>query len=252
MEVALFVTCMVDLIAPEVADATVKVLRAGGCTVSVPDGQTCCGQPAWNAGFAADAARVANTTLAALERALADGAEWIVVPAGSCATMIRVFWPELFTLTGDPQAAERASVVGARTKEFTELVVDLALPAMTLDPCVVAVHQSCHALRELGIVKQPSALVDAIAGCTQVEWIGADRCCGFGGLFSVKLPETSVAMADDKLESLAACAPRPDLVVGVDTSCLVHLRSRSEHLGTPVQTKHVAELIAEALPAVHP
>jgi L-lactate dehydrogenase complex protein LldE len=241
---------MVDLVAPEVADATVKVLRAGGCVVTVPEGQTCCGQPAWNAGFAPDAARVALTTLAALERGLADGAEWIVVPAGSCATMIRVFWPELFTLVGDTGAAQRAAVVAARTKEFSELVVNLPLPALTLDPCTVAMHQSCHALRELRIEEQPSALADRIDGCRQLEWIGADRCCGFGGLFSVKLPETSVAMADDKLESLAACEQPPDFVVGIDTSCLVHLRSRSEHLGAPIRAKHLAELLADALPRV--
>jgi L-lactate dehydrogenase complex protein LldE len=239
---SLFVTCVVDLFEPDVGVAAVKVLRAAGVEVSCPSGQTCCGQPAWNSGFAEDAARVARTTLEALE---ADDADVVVVPAGSCTTMVRVFWPELFEVVGDHDAAERARALGARTKEFSEFVAERAeqLP-LHARPQKVAYHHSCHMLRELGIEAQPEALVDATGG-ERVEWRSDQRCCGFGGLFSFKLPEASEAMADDKLTSLAEAGP--DVLVGCDGSCLLHLRARSEHEGGAVPVKHLAQLIAEAL-----
>ena len=240
----MLVTCVVDVLAPDVGVASVRVLRAAGCEVSCPRDQTCCGQPAWNAGFAAEAAEVARTTLAALE---ADGADAVVVPAGSCATMIRVFWPELFDLVGDPHAADRARALGRRTFELSELLASDAvdeLPAMASgQPVKVAYHHSCHLLRELRVHDQPLALVDAVEGCERVDWPADERCCGFGGTFSMKLPETSVAMADDKLASLPEC----DVVVSADSSCLLHLRSRAAHEGRPIETRHIAELLAEGL-----
>ncbi len=251
MRVSLFVTCLVDLFSPEVGVATVRVLRASGCEVSCPRGQVCCGQPAWNSGFAEPAAAVARTSLTALEDDLAAGAEVVVVPAGSCATMIRVFWPELFEVTGDHEAAERARAVGGRTRELTELLAERAdhLPALRVDPPTrAAYHHSCHMLRELRIEQPPVALLDRVEGCERVGWEAEQRCCGFGGLFSFRLPETSVAMADDKLASLAAAEPAPDVLVGADGSCLAHLRTRAEHEGRPLATRHIAEVLAEALP----
>lgn len=247
MRVSLFVTCVVELFTPEVGVAAVKVLRAAGCTVDCPAGQVCCGQPAWNSGYADEAAAVARTSLTALE---ADPSATVVVPAGSCATMIRVFWPELFEVVGDPAAAERARLVGARTREFTELVAERAdrLPPLALAaPTPVAYHHSCHMLRELDLDGPPLALLDRVGGCQRVEWEADRRCCGFGGLFSFRLPETSVAMADDKLVSLAAAEPAPAVVVGADGSCLAHLRTRAEHEGGVLPTRHVAEVLAEAL-----
>lgn len=248
MRVTLLITCVVDVLAPDVGDATVEVLQAAGCDVSCDLSQTCCGQPAWNAGFADEAAKVARPTLAALERELDAGAELVVAPAGSCATMVRRFWPEMFEVAGDPDAAERARRVGERTREVSEMVAphvdrldDLALDA----PLRVALHESCHLLRELRVVEEPRRLLDAVAGCERVAWEGADRCCGFGGTFSVKLPETSVAMADEKLAALEQAAP--DVVVGCDTSCLLHLQARAEEVGTPLRVRHVVEVLAEAL-----
>jgi len=237
VRVSLLVTCVVDVLAPDAGVATVRVLRAAGCEVSCPRDQTCCGQPAWNAGFAKEAAAVARTTLAALE---ADGAEAVVVPAGSCATMIRVFWPELFEVVGDHDAAERARALGQRTFELSELLGSdrVELPPGDKTGPRVAYHHSCHLLRELRVHDQPLALLEA-AGCELVEWPAAERCCGFGGTFSMKLPETSVAMADDKLESLPDC----DVVVSADSSCLLHLRSRAAHEGRPIVTKHIAEML---------
>lgn len=243
VRVSLFVTCVVDLLDPDVGVAAVRVLRASGCQVAVPDGQTCCGQPAWNSGFADEAAQVARTTLTALE---ADPDCTVVVPAGSCATMIRVFWPELFEVVGDHDAAERARRLGARTRELSELLAERAdrLPTLRLrTPTTIAYHHSCHMLRELRIETQPESLLDQVEGCQRVEWEADRRCCGFGGLFSMKLPEASQAMADHKLEG----AEDADLVVGCDTSCLLHLRARAEHEGRPVVTRHLAQVLLEAL-----
>lgn len=242
-EVALFVTCVVDVVQPEVAVGAVRVLRAAGCSVSLPAGQTCCGQPAWNSGFVEEAAAVAGTSLDALWD---HGVEQVVVPAGSCATMMRRYWPELFRLAGDAVAAERAEALSGRIRELTEFVEHRPLPAARMEPTTVVYHQSCHMLRELHVVEAPHAAVDRIKGCHRVAWSAAEQCCGFGGTFSVTLPEASVAMADDKLDAL------PDgveVIVGADASCLLQLQSRAEHRGLPVTTIHVAELLSDALDA---
>src|SRR6266508_2321192 len=129
MKVGLFVTCIADVLAPDAAVAAVRVLRAAGHEIEVPRDQTCCGQPAWNAGFADEAAQVATTTLGALDGAIDAGAERIVGLAGSCTAMVRVFWPELFELVGDHHAAERAKAVGAKLAEFSEFLASNGLPA---------------------------------------------------------------------------------------------------------------------------
>ena len=243
MRVSLLITCVVDVFEPQVGEAAVRVLRAGGCEVTCNLDQTCCGQPAWNAGFAEEAAAVARTTLAALEADLADGAELVVVPAGSCATMVRVFWPELFEVVGDEDAAARARAVGERTRELSELLATLDLPlAPVAAEGPVAYHHSCHMLRELRLHDAPVGLLEA-AGCPVVAWSADERCCGFGGLFSFKLPEVSVAMADDKLTSLGDT--EAEVLVGSDSSCLLHLRGRAEAEGRPVPTRHLAEVLAE-------
>jgi L-lactate dehydrogenase complex protein LldE len=245
--VALLVTCLVDVFEPEAGMATVELLEAVGYEVVVPLAQTCCGQPAWNSGFSPDAARVARTTLDALAAELDAGVEAVVVPAGSCATMVRRSWPELFDLVGDTATAARARAVAARTFELTEWLAGHPLPALaTPEPQRVVWHHSCHLLRELGVRDQPLDLLDVVDGCERAEWADSERCCGFGGLFSVKLPETSEAMADQKLDSLADTGT--DLVVGADSSCLVHLRTRAEARGRPIRTSHIAELLAAALP----
>src|SRR5262249_34398060 len=157
----------------DVGVATVRVLRAAGCDVRVPEGQTCCGQPAWNSGHAAEAAKVARTTLAALE---GDGSDVVVVPAGSCATMMPRFWPELFEVVGDHGGVERARALGARTRELTELLATLALPPLAVtQPDRVAYHHSCHMLRELHVEEQPLELLEAVDGCERVAWSADHR-----------------------------------------------------------------------------
>lgn len=244
-DVQLFVTCVGELVDPEVPVAVVRVLRAAGCTVDVPEGQTCCGQPAWNSGFTREAAQVARTSLESLEAALhGDPDATVVVPAGSCATMMRLYWPQLFELAGSPELAERARHVAERIREFTEFLEDRDLPSLSADAEPVALHKSCHLLRELHVEDQPRAALDRLQGCAVAEWTTDDQCCGFGGTFSVKLPETSVAMADEKLDSLPEGV---HLIAGADASCLMHLRTRAEARGLEVDTAHIAQLLEAAL-----
>ena len=238
--VALLPTCVVDTVAPGVGAAVVRVLRRAGFEVRVPEGVTCCGQPAWNAGFTDAAAKVARTTLDAL---VDDGADVVCVPAGSCATMLRVYWPQLFTSAGDPDAAARAERLAGRVREFSELVAE-ARAGGGRYRADVAYHHSCHMLRELGVSEQPERLLRELDGCTVAAWDGAERCCGFGGLFSVKQPELSTAMADDKLAGLLASGAGE--LVGCDTSCLLHLRGRLRRTGSTLPVRHLAEVLDEA------
>jgi L-lactate dehydrogenase complex protein LldE len=242
LHVALAATCVVDVLAPEVALAAVRVLRAAGCDVHVASGQTCCGQPAWNSGFAPEAARVARQMLGAL----AEPGTPVVVLAGSCATMMRVYWPELFRLTGDDDARQRSIDLADRMYELSELLDELDLPQLRLEPGrAVAYHHSCHMMRELSLHDAPLRVLDRVANCARAEWHDAERCCGFGGTFSVKLPETAVAIADEKLDSLVEAGA--DEVLGCDTSCLAHLRGRSDARGLGLRFRHLVELVDEAV-----
>ena len=242
--VALFPTCIVDALATSVGVAAVRQLRRGDCEVEVPRTATCCGQPAWNAGQVAAAAAVARTTLDALT---ASAAEVIVVPAGSCATMMRVFWPELFQLAGDAEAAEHARLLAPRLREFSEFLAGdertktpNPAPAVAGEPVVY--HHSCHMLRELGIERQPEELLRR-AGVDCRDSASRGRCCGFGGLFAVKLPEASVAMADEILDAAVACGARE--ILGCDSSCLFHLAGRAARRDLDLRFRHLAEVLEE-------
>lgn len=241
MRVALFPTCLTDAVTPEVAVATVRVLRRLGHQVDVPDRTTCCGQPAWNVGHAEPAAQVARVTLDAL---LEDRADLVVVPAGSCATMMRVFWSELFEVTGDRTHARRAQELAGRVRELSEVLVELGVPSpQRPDSTPTVYHHSCHMLRELRIQEQPEQVLDATGAERRIS-AATGRCCGFGGLFSVKLPEVSTAMADDVLD--AATATGATRVVGCDTSCLLHLRGRAERRGLDLEFRHLATVVDRA------
>lgn len=233
MRVALFVTCLVDQLLPEVGVAAARVLRRAGHEVEFPLGQTCCGQPAFNAGFHPEARRVMRQTVTALHE---SGAEAIVAPAGSCTTMLRVSGPEL--LPGD----EAMRAVAQRTHELSEFLDLHGREAVAGHfPHRVAYHDSCHMLRELGIARQPRELLGALDGCELVEW-DAERCCGFGGTFSVRDPELSVAMADEKLRTLGEA----EILCGSDPACLMHMRSRLERLDSEVRVMHLAEVLEQA------
>jgi len=223
---------------PGIGAASMRVLQRLGHEVSVLDGATCCGQPAWNSGFAPEAARVAASTLRAIEESNADT---ICVPSGSCVTMMRVYWPELFRIVGDHEMSQRASLLAGRIKEFSEIVSGNSIEGRF--DASVAYHRSCHMSRELGIVEQPESLLDALEGCERVEW-SADLCCGFGGTFSIKQPEISVAMADTKIDSLLESGA--EVVVGCDRSCLLHLEGRLRRRGSDLPVLHLAEVLDRA------
>ena len=237
----LFPTCVVDGIEPEIGLAAARVLERLGIVVEVPEAATCCGQPAWNAGHAHAAATVARVTLRALAATDTDA---VVVPAGSCATMIRVFWRELFALEGTQEERHRVEELAARTYELSELIVATGTPPTTAsDTTPTVYHRSCHMLRELGIAEEPERVLDAI-GTDRLESAAAGRCCGFGGLFSVKPPEVSVAMADDVLDAVEATGAAR--VVGCDASCLMHLEGRARRRGSTLEFRHLAEVVDDA------
>ena len=187
--VALFPTCLGEALNRAAVRDAARLLAAAGVAAERPSGATCCGQPAWNSGFVRDARRVARRTL----RALAD-TEAVVVPAGSCAAMMRLHWRELFRGERDQELAE---AVASRTFELSQYLVDERgwVPPEPATRAEVSYHDSCHMLRELRLHDQPRALLAAV--CEVRELPRADRCCGFGGTFSVKYPEISVAILDN-------------------------------------------------------
>lgn len=235
--VSLFATCLVDLFFPEVGDAVVEVLRRAGVGVDFPEAQTCCGQPAFNAGFHAEAREVARKWVRDFE-----SADAIVVPSGSCATMIRRFHPDLFA--GDPALRAASEAIGERTYELSQFLVRV-LQVEDFDAELrerVTVHDGCHALRELGIREEPRRLLRRVRGLELVEMAGADRCCGFGGTFAVDFGGISSAMADDKVAAIRASGA--STVVSTDCSCLMHVRGRLQRLGSAVRCRHLAEVLA--------
>ncbi len=243
--VALFVTCLVETFRPSVALASLSLLEAAGFSVTVPDGQTCCGQPNYNAGDRAGARSFAQAFVARFE-----GFDAVVAPSGSCAAMARIHIPKL--LEGSPLAA-RAHALGARTFELVQFLhlhaqPDAPAPAPAVRPAVTY-HDSCSGLRELGIKHQPRALL-AGAGIAVSENAGADTCCGFGGTFCVKFPAIAERIADDKIGHLERSGAR--LVAGGDLGCLLHLAGRIQRLGGEMRCRHVAELLAgePATPAI--
>ena len=214
--VALLVTCLVDQIMPEVGVAAVRLLRAAGYQVDFPRAQTCCGQPFFNAGFREEAARLAKRTVEIFEDYPA-----VVLPSGSCATMLRAEYPHL--LEPWPGWHRRALRLAGKTYELSEFLVHRAgwRPPSAPDAPRVTYHDSCHMCRVLGLRREPRALLEA-AGCTLVEMAESDRCCGFGGLFSVKMPEVSNAMTEEKLEQ--AARTKADVLVTADPGCLMQMR----------------------------
>lgn len=234
-QVSLFATCLADQFWPEVLHATVTVLERAGCRVTFDPRQTCCGQPAFNSGFANDARTVARHFLDVFE-----AAESIVVPSGSCTAMVHRF-PDLFA--GEPAMQQRMHTVAHRTFELSAFLVrELGVTELGARfPHKVAWHDACHGLRELGLRDEPRKLLNAVQDLQLVELRTADACCGFGGTFSVKFPELSTAMLDHKLGALDDDVP---VLSSLDSSCLMQLRGRLQRTGKDVRAVHLAEILA--------
>lgn len=236
--VQLFVTCLVDGFHPEVGRATVRILERLGYRVEFPMDQTCCGQPALNAGFTDEARKMADHTVRVLDET--EGA--IVVPSGSCTAMIARHAPDL--LRDDSDAAEAARRVAERITELTTFLASQAGTAAPVSPCpkTGTYHHSCHGLRELGIESAPLALLDEVDALDLVPLEDADECCGFGGLFSLEMPEVSAAILRAKIRRVQASGA--DLLIGGDTSCLMHIAGGLRRIGSPIEVRHVAEVLA--------
>jgi L-lactate dehydrogenase complex protein LldE len=234
--IGLFVTCLVDLVRPQVGFAAVKLLEDSGCDVEVPV-QTCCGQPAWNSGADKHAADLARRIIAAFEPF-----DYVVAPSGSCAGMIRMHYPEL--LANDPQWLPRARALAAKTYELISFLADVRGMKAVRARCETraSYHDSCSSLREMGIRDQPRTLLGSVDGLVLSELNEPEVCCGFGGLFSVKYPEISERMADDKIAD--AQGTGAELMLGGDLGCLLHLKGRMQRQGVNMRVRHVAEVLA--------
>jgi L-lactate dehydrogenase complex protein LldE len=235
--VSLFVTCMVDQLFPKVGLAMVDVLERLGYKVDFPEEQTCCGQPAFNSGYRAEARKVARHFLDTFEKS-----ETIVVPSGSCTSMVVHHFAELFHK--DAESLARVHALEKRVFEFSTFLTQVAqvedVGARFED--VVTFHDGCHGLRELGVKSAPRRLLSRVRGLELREMIPAEDCCGFGGTFSVKFDEVSGAMGRSKVESILRTGA--NTVVSLDPSCLMQIQGVLSRAGSPVRTMHLAEVLA--------
>jgi L-lactate dehydrogenase complex protein LldE len=237
MKVSLFITCLIDQFAPQVGVSMVNVLRRLGVEVDFPAGQTCCGQPAFNSGFQ-DEAR----DLAARFIGIFEGCERVITPSGSCASMVRIYYPDLFK--HDARMLARANDLASRTFEFTEFLINVlgVEDVGARFEGKVALHQSCHLLRELNVRSEPARLLKAVKGIELVDLERAEMCCGFGGLFSIKYPHISGGILQEKIDTLKKS--RADVVVATDYGCLMHIAGGLSRQGIAVRAMHIAELLA--------
>lgn len=237
IRVGLFVTCLVDLVRPQIGFAAVKLLEQASCDVTIPRVQTCCGQPAWNAGADKDARDIARNVIAAFE-----GFDYVVAPSGSCAGMIKRHYPEVFE--NDPAWLPRARALASKTHELLSFLVNVrGIDAVRATYAgSVCYHDSCSSRREMGVLDEPRQLLASVDGLTLKEIADRETCCGFGGLFSVKYPEISERIADTKIADVLASGAAT--LTGADLGCLLHLAGRMQRDGKDIAVRHVAEILA--------
>jgi L-lactate dehydrogenase complex protein LldE len=235
-------TCLIDSLFPEVGEAAIELLRRAGLQVEFLQGQTCCGQPAFNAGFRTQARAMASRTIELFSQSSAP----VVVPSGSCAAMLRHGYPELFR--NSPEDLAHAQALADRTYELSEYLVDVCgfLPAKSQEHRRAVYHPSCHLLRGLGVDHQPVALLEAAAGAP-VERLSTE-CCGFGGVFSVEQPELSKEMLARKLDEIHSSGA--EIVIAADVSCLMHIEGGLRKSGSPVSCSHLAQVLAGRSPGL--
>jgi L-lactate dehydrogenase complex protein LldE len=236
--IQLFITCIVDTLYPETGEAVVRLLERLGLTVEFPAGQTCCGQPAFNAGLRLQARPLAEHTIQVFEATQGP----VVVPSGSCAAFMRHGYPELFK--DDPAWLPRAQALARRTYELTEFLVDVLgdTDVGARFSGKLAYHASCHLLRDLGVDRQPRQLLANVQGAELVELPYADECCGFGGVFSAEHPEISTAMLQRKLANLQACGA--EVLVACDGGCITNINGGLHRQGLKPCAVHIASILA--------
>ena len=235
--VSLFVTCIVDQLFPKVGMAMADVLDRLGYQVDFPEDQTCCGQPAFNSGYRAEARTVARHFLKVFEKP-----EYIVVPSGSCTSMITHHFAEIFHK--EPGTLEQVHALEKRVFEFATFLTQVAgvEDVGARMEGVVTFHDGCHGLRELGIRNAPRRLLANVRGLELREMLPAEECCGFGGTFSVKFAELSGAMARTKIEAIQKTGAQT--VVSLDPSCLMQIQGALSRAGSSIRTMHLAEVLA--------
>jgi L-lactate dehydrogenase complex protein LldE len=240
MRVQLFGTCLVDSLYPEVGEAALRIFKKFDVEAVFPKEQTCCGQPAYNAGYHKEARSAAEHFLSVF-----SGKDPIVTPSGSCAAMVKHGYPELFR--DDPKLLKIAKSASGRVFELSQFLVHKlrAHKKKLSGTGKVTYHSSCHLTRMLGVREEPLLLLNALQGVEVVPLPDAARCCGFGGMFMAKLPEISIALATEKADAIISTGA--DTVIGGDCGCLMNIADGLKRRGSAVKVRHIAELIAEGL-----
>lgn len=236
--VGLLVTCLVDMFRPEIGFDALKLLRDAGYVVHIPKAQTCCGQVAYNSGDRVNALAVARDVLA-----LFSSFDYVVVPSGSCAGMLRHHYLGLFAEKGPERVLAQA--LANKTYELTSFLTDVAhfQPQPCIFPQHVTYHDSCSSKREMGVCQQPRQLLGSLTGLRLSEAADSEECCGFGGTFCVKYGAISTRMADNRIAAFEATGA--DLVLGGDLGCLLNLAGRLSRKNSRLSVRHVAEVLAK-------
>jgi len=236
MTVQIFIPCFIDQLYPQTAFNMIKLLKKAGCNVEYNTEQTCCGQPAFNAGFRDESKEVCSKFIKDFR-----GAEYVVAPSASCVGFVRNYYMKMF---GNSSMHNEVKELGKKTYELTDFLVNV----LNFEKfgasfeAAVTYHDSCAALRECGIKKEPRKLLENVKGLELVEMNDVETCCGFGGTFAVKFEPISIGMADQK--ALNAVATGGKYIVSTDHSCLMHLDGYIRHKGMNIQTIHIADVLA--------
>lgn len=240
LKASLFVTCIADMMYAEVGESVVRVLRRLGVDLDFPEGQTCCGQPAYSSGYHREAAHVAKKMIEVFEKS-----ERIIMPSGSCASMVHHGYPTLFA--GDPVWEKRAEEFVHKTYEFSQFIVDVlgVTDVGASFPKKVTYHSSCHMSRLLGIEEQPKTLLRQVKGIDFIDLPYSHDCCGFGGTFSMKLADISGAIVDEKVDHIIETGA--EVLAGCDLTCLMNINGRLSRRGVPVKVMHLAQVLDQGV-----
>ncbi len=238
MKVSLFITCLSDIFFPEVGKYAVQILERHGVEVDFPEGQTCCGQPAYNSGYETDAKKAAKQMIRTFSHS-----DYVVAPSGSCTSMVRHYYKEMFK--DDAQWYAKAKELSQKTYELTEFLVSvLGITDMGAELRAAAVyHQSCHMSRGLGIKNEPLELLSRVEGLEVGELPYCQDCCGFGGTFAAKMSDISEKMVDEKIKHIESTGA--EVLIGADMGCLMNIGGRLRRQGKEIEVMHIAEVLAK-------
>ncbi|MEB3101743.1 (Fe-S)-binding protein [Ferviditalea candida] len=238
MKVSLFITCLSDIFFPEVGKSVVEILERHGVEVDFPEGQTCCGQPAYNSGYVKDAKKAAKQLIQAFSHS-----DYVVAPSGSCVSMVRHYYKEMFK--DEEEWVAKADRLSQITYEFTEFLVNVLgiTDAGAELHGVATYHQSCHMSRGLGVRNEPMQLLSEVKGLEVKELPYRQDCCGFGGTFAAKMSEISEKMVDEKIKNIESTGA--EVLIGADMGCLMNIGGRLRRQGKEIEVMHISEVLAK-------